>query len=93
MRMDRRAELDAYTVVNTYDEKRLADIIFKYGEDQFARKIARAICRERQNSPNRDNHRIVGYNKIGVSAVGTLCGQASGKAHLSGIENRGKRRT
>lgn len=51
MRMDRRAELDAYTVVNTYDEKRLADIIFKYGEDKFARKIARAICRERQNSP------------------------------------------
>ena len=26
MRMDRRAELDAYTVVNTYDEKRLADM-------------------------------------------------------------------
>ena len=37
--------------VNIYDEKRLADIIFKYGEDKFARKIARAICRERQNSP------------------------------------------
>jgi 16S rRNA (cytosine1402-N4)-methyltransferase len=36
MRMDRRAELDAYTVVNTYDEKRLADIIFKYVSDLSA---------------------------------------------------------
>lgn len=51
MRMDRRAETDAYTVVNTYDEKRLADIIFKYGEEKFARKIAKAICRERQKAP------------------------------------------
>lgn len=51
MRMDRRSELDAYTVVNTYDEKRLADIIFKYGEDKLARKIARAICKQREKSP------------------------------------------
>lgn len=51
MRMDRRAELDAYKVVNTYDEKRLADIIFRYGEDKFARKIARAICRNREMAP------------------------------------------
>lgn len=49
MRMDRRSALDAYTVVNTYDEKRLADIIFGYGEEKFAKRIARAICREREN--------------------------------------------
>lgn len=51
MRMDRSAELDAYTVVNTYEEKRLADIIFKYGEERYARKIAAAICRQREKSP------------------------------------------
>ncbi|MDO5310647.1 MAG: 16S rRNA (cytosine(1402)-N(4))-methyltransferase RsmH [Clostridia bacterium] len=48
MRMDRRAALDAYTVVNTYDERRLSDIIFRYGEERFAKRIARAICRERE---------------------------------------------
>ncbi len=51
MRMDRSAELDAYKVVNTYDEKRLADIIFGYGEEKFSRRIARAICAERKVKP------------------------------------------
>lgn len=51
MRMDQSADLDAYTVVNTYDEKRLADIIFKYGEEKFSRRIARNICVKRENAP------------------------------------------
>ncbi len=51
MRMDRSAELDAYKVVNTYAEKRLADIIFGYGEEKFSRRIARAICAERKVKP------------------------------------------
>lgn len=51
MRMDRSAGLDAYKVVNTYAEKRLADIIFGYGEEKFSRRIARAICAERKVKP------------------------------------------
>lgn len=51
MRMDRESALDAYTVVNTYDEKRLADVIFKYGEERNARKIAKAICERRETAP------------------------------------------
>lgn len=51
MRMDQSASLDAYTVVNTYEEKRLADIIFKYGEEKFSRRIARAICERRESAP------------------------------------------
>ena len=51
MRMDKSAALDAYTVVNTYEEKRLADIIFNYGEEKFARRIARDICQYREKKP------------------------------------------
>ncbi len=51
MRMDRTSALDAYTVVNTYDEEKISDIIFKYGEEKFARKIARAICKSRVEKP------------------------------------------
>ena len=51
MRMDKTAGLDAYTVVNTYDEKKLADIIFKYGEERHARRVANAICRHREAAP------------------------------------------
>lgn len=50
MRMNRDAELDAYTVVNTYEESRLADLIYKYGEERYGGRIAAAIVRERQKN-------------------------------------------
>jgi 16S rRNA (cytosine1402-N4)-methyltransferase len=43
MRMDAKQTLTAATVVNDYDEAELADIIFRFGEERFARRIARQI--------------------------------------------------
>lgn len=51
MRMDRRQRLTASQVVNTYPEKRLADVIWRYGEERFSRKIARAVVRARKTRP------------------------------------------
>ena len=51
MRMDKTAALDAYTVVNTYSEEKLAEIIFKYGEERYARRVAGAICKHREIKP------------------------------------------
>ncbi len=51
MRMDQGASLDAYQVVNTYDETRLSDIIFRYGEERYAKRIASAIVKERNFAP------------------------------------------
>ncbi|MEE1013879.1 MAG: 16S rRNA (cytosine(1402)-N(4))-methyltransferase RsmH [Clostridia bacterium] len=48
MRMDREAALDAWQVVNTYEETRLADLIFRYGEERYARRIAAAIAERRK---------------------------------------------
>lgn len=50
MRMDRTQELDAKTVVNTYDERELTDILRRYGEETFAPRIVRAIVAARQKS-------------------------------------------
>jgi 16S rRNA (cytosine1402-N4)-methyltransferase len=49
MRMDRRQEVSAETIINTYSEARLVDIITRYGEEPraFALRIAQAVCRER----------------------------------------------
>jgi len=47
MRMDNRASLTAADIVNTYSEKELVSLIFEFGEDKFARRIARAICAAR----------------------------------------------
>ena len=49
MRMDKSQELTAKEIVNTYKEKELADIIYKYGEERFSRNIARNICKYRED--------------------------------------------
>ena len=51
MRMDRRQALSAREVVNDYDEKELYRIIRDYGEERYAKNIARHICRARQEQP------------------------------------------
>ena len=50
MRMS-KSGLSAYDVVNTYDEREIARILFEYGEEKFARQIARNIINKRQIAP------------------------------------------
>lgn len=51
MRMDRSAGGTAADLVNLQDETQIADILWRYGEERYARNIARAIVRERENEP------------------------------------------
>ena len=51
MRMDTSKSFSAYEVVNNYDEDALNRIIFGYGEERWARRIAQFIVKERQNKP------------------------------------------
>ena len=44
MRMDKNQTLTAKTIVNTYKEEDLANIIYEYGEEKFSRSIAKNIC-------------------------------------------------
>ena len=48
MRMDKTQALTAKTVVNTYKEENLANIIYEYGEEKFSRSIGRNICKYRK---------------------------------------------
>ena len=50
MRMSKRG-LSAYDVVNNYDERQLADIIYRYGEEKFSRRIAANIVKARAKKP------------------------------------------
>jgi 16S rRNA (cytosine1402-N4)-methyltransferase len=47
MRMNPQAELTAEQVVNHFDERELADVIYEFGEERRSRRIARAIVRSR----------------------------------------------
>ncbi len=51
MRMDTTQGLDAFKVVNTYTESQLTSILFDYGEEKFARSIARKIIKRREEKP------------------------------------------
>ncbi len=51
MRMDAGTELTAQVVVNTYPVPELVRVLRDYGEERFARRIARAIERERERAP------------------------------------------
>ena len=51
MRMDSRQDLTAATVVNEYTESELFHLIRDYGEDRFAKNIAKNIVLERQKEP------------------------------------------
>ena len=51
MRMDRSEGLTAYDVVNTYDQESLKRILYTYGEERYAPKIAAAIVKRRAEKP------------------------------------------
>lgn len=49
MRMDKTQNLTAKQVINEYTEEKLANIIYRYGEERFSRQIAKTICLTRKN--------------------------------------------
>ena len=51
MRMNKRAGMTAADVVNTYDEERLADIFYLYGELKNSRKLASVLIKARADKP------------------------------------------
>lgn len=51
MRMDKRQTLSAYEVVNEYSHKELTGILYKFGEEKFAPRIANNIVRARETKP------------------------------------------
>ncbi len=66
MRMDTSAQKDAFTVVNSYDEATLRRIIFDYGEERFAPRIAAGIVAARQSSPVKTTKELVDIIKTAI---------------------------
>ena len=51
LRMDMRKSKTAATVVNSYEEEKIADILYHFGEFRESRKLARTICINREKKP------------------------------------------
>ncbi len=68
MRMNREDSLSAYDVVNTYTEEQLSKIIFEYGEERFARQVARKIVAAREKMRIETTFQLVDIIKTAIPA-------------------------
>jgi 16S rRNA (cytosine1402-N4)-methyltransferase len=68
MRMDPAADVSARDIVNESDERELATIFRRYGEERFARQIARAIVRRRSERPIERTAELVETIKAAIPA-------------------------
>jgi 16S rRNA (cytosine1402-N4)-methyltransferase len=66
MRMDPDQELSAQDIVNTWDERRLSSLLREYGEERYARQIARSIVRARRRGSLESTQELVEAIKSAV---------------------------
>ena len=69
MRMDRDEELTAYHIVNEWDERDIARILDRYGEEKFARNIARSIVKIRQTEAIETTEQLAEIVKNAIPAA------------------------
>lgn len=68
MRMDASSSFSAKDVVNTYKEEELARIIYEYGEENFAKRIAKNICEYRKEKEIETTGELVRIIKKSIPA-------------------------
>ncbi len=78
MRIDKRLKSTAADIVNKADEKSLADLIYKFGQDRASRRIARFIVRERESGPITTTGQLA---KIVCKALGSARRGRKSKIH------------
>lgn len=69
MRMDQSTGQTAAELIGEVSEGELADLIYEYGEERYARRIARAIARERRRRPIQTTQHLAGLIKEAVPAA------------------------
>ena len=85
MRMDMTSPLSAYEVVNGYSENDLKRILYDYGEERFAPRIASAICKSRANAPIETTHQLTDIIKSAIPAAARADGPHPAKRTFQAI--------
>ena len=78
MRIDKRLKTTAADIVNKTDEKSLADLIYKFGQDRASRRIARFIVQHRKGRPITTTGRLA---QIVCEAMGRPQGRGKSRIH------------
>lgn len=74
MRMDKSSKVDAEYIVNNYKEEELANIIYKYGEERWSKRIAQFIVAERKQHPLTSTAQLVEVIKKAIPKGARLDG-------------------
>ena len=69
MRMDRERSLSAYEVVNSWTKDELTDILWRYGEERYARRIAEAVVVNREKTPIETTFQLVDIIRSAMPAA------------------------
>lgn len=85
MRMDQSQELDAYTIINTWSQKELSDILYQYGDEKFSRQIARKIIDRRKDHPIETTFDLVDIIKDAIPAYARRNGGHPAKKSFQAI--------
>ncbi|MGO4887882.1 16S rRNA (cytosine(1402)-N(4))-methyltransferase RsmH [Anaerobacillus sp. MEB173] len=85
MRMDQTSSLTAYKIVNEWDYNKLVSIIFRYGEEKFAKQIARKIEAAREKKPIETTGELVDIIKEGIPAPARRTGGHPAKRTFQAI--------
>ena len=85
MRMQIDAPLSAYNVVNEYSESALRKIIYDYGEERFAPRIASAICKRRADKPIETTFELTDVIKSAIPAAARADGPHPSKRTFQAI--------
>lgn len=85
MRMNKEAKLDAAYIVNNYKESQLDDIIHKYGEERWSRRIAQFIVEYRKQQPITTTYQLVDIIKRAIPKGARIDGPHPAKRTFQAI--------
>ncbi|MBP2071349.1 16S rRNA (cytosine(1402)-N(4))-methyltransferase RsmH [Thermoanaerobacterium butyriciformans] len=85
MRMDKKSALTAEHVVNNYSEDDIAKILYDYGEEKWAKRIAKFIVEERKKRPIKTTFQLVDIIKKAVPASKRRTGHHPAKRTFQAI--------
>lgn len=69
MRMDREGDLTAHEIINTWEERDISRILDRYGEEKFARSIARNIVKAREKATIEKTGELAELIKVSIPAA------------------------
>lgn len=85
MRMNKEAAIDAEYVVNHYKEEELAEVIYKYGEERWSKRIAQFIVKERAMQPITTTFQLVDIIKKAIPKGARIDGPHPAKRTFQAI--------